>query len=550
MKTLIYLSIALAMSLTFTACDSDYLEAEDTGALTADQATEAAGKDPDVFLKGVWSWLIEFNDHNAFGVMSANIVYDVMSEDVALPSPGSGWFYYDYQLDYRLEHWTRSNYFWSVYYTTIAKANEIISLYPNGGETAGEKGLLGQAYALRAWSYDQLIQLFQDYMGDGYVINREAPGVPIIYNAADGKTEEEMTAAKGRNTVGDVVDFATSDFEKAIELLSAGYVRPSGSAGKNYIDLSVAQGLAARHYLLLGEWQKAADAAAAARAGYAQRNQKALFDGFMDVTASDVMWGYDHNSESATAFASYHSHMSNLNAGYAGLNSPAMCIDARLYSYIPADDYRKELFLGQYGWTDTKTVTVTQADADAGKEYVLVNQQDDGSYEFEKVAAADVVGTTFDNVRSNPSAGSAVAYANLKFGANGAQWADMDYIYMRAAEMVLIEAEAYARLDNNAQAAIVLAELMTNRQPGWSATSVTLEEILLQRRIELWGEGFAFHDMKRNNLGINRQYEGSNHLKDALSFCNYPAHHERFTYQLPLREIQENDQISEEEQNK
>ena len=40
----------------------------------------------------------------------------------------------------------------------IAKANEIISLYPEGGETVSQKGLLGQAYAIRGLSYMHLIQ--------------------------------------------------------------------------------------------------------------------------------------------------------------------------------------------------------------------------------------------------------------------------------------------------------------------------------------------------------------------------------------------------------
>ena len=281
--------------------------------------------------------------------------------------------------------------------------------------------------------------------------------------------------------------------EAYVEKLGEGYKRP----GKNYIDQSVANGLLARYYLLTQKWSEAASAAKAARAGYTQRNNASLHDGFMDVDASDVMWGFNHTSETQTAYASYFSHISNLAPGYAGLNYCAKLIDKRLYDQIADDDYRKTLFNGPAG--------------DA----------------------------------SQPTAGAKLPYANLKFGSDG-NWT-MDYIYMRAAEMVLIEAEALARQGKNAEAATVLKELMSNRQPSWNKTSVTVEDVLLQRRIELWGEGFSYFDLKRNNKGIDRNYEGSNHLAGYLH--TIPAFDVRWTYQIPQSEMQENSHIQDSEQN-
>ena len=113
--------------------------------------------------------------------------------------------------------------------------------------------------------------------------------------------------------------------------------------------------------------------------------------------------------------------------------------------------------------------------------------------------------------------------------------------------MVLIEAEALVRQGKGGEAANVMKELMSKRQPGWNLTNVTLDYILLQRRIELWGEGFAFFDLKRNNLGVDRTYQGNNHLAGYQLVV--PAQDVRWTYQIPLAEIQENDLISEEDQN-
>ena len=52
---------------------------------------------------------------------------------------------------------------------------------------------------------------------------------------------------------------------------------------------------------------------------------------------------------------------------------------------------------------------------------------------------------------------------------------------------------------------------MVNRDPSWNKTSVTVDEVYTQRRLELWGEGFSFFDHLRLKKDIIRNYEGSNH---------------------------------------
>ena len=492
MKILKYMSMGL-LTLALGSCGSSYLDTEYTEYLSAEKAGEAAGRNPDVFLNGMWSWQVEYSTaHDYFGLMSVLLSKDMMSEDISVSA--FHWFCYDYDFDNREYNYRRTGKDWSLFYTDIAKANDIISSFPEGASTEGEKALLGQALAIRGMAYTYLPQIYQTYMKQDGTINREAAGVPIILTQADGYTLDELDALKGRNTVGQVLDQAEKDLTAAVENLSAAnYDRPT----KNYIDLSVAQGLLARYYLLTQQWAKAASAANAARQGYKQRDNEGLHDGFMTLNNPDVMWGFIHTPETATTYASYFSHISNLAPGYAGMNYCAKLIDARLYSQIADDDYRKDLYNGPAGDS------------------------------------------------SQPTAGAVLPYANLKFGSTG-DWT-MHYIYMRAAEMVLIEAEAYARQGNGAQAATVLKELMANRQPSWNQSSVTVEDILLQRRIELWGEGFAYFDLKRNNLGIDRNYEGSNHLAGYLH--TIPAFDVRWTYQIPQSEMQENMHIQDSEQN-
>ncbi|MBR0166888.1 MAG: RagB/SusD family nutrient uptake outer membrane protein [Prevotella sp.] len=492
MKVLKYMSMGL-LALALGSCGSDYLDTEYTRHLDAERAGEAAGRNPDVFLNGMWSWQVEYTtNHDTFGLMSVLLAKEMMSEDIAIAA--FHWFGYDYDFDNREYNYRRTKQDWELFYTDIAKANEIIGLYPEGGQTADEKGLLGQALAIRGMAYTYLPQIYQTYMNQDGSINREAPGVPILLTTAEGYTLDELDGLKGRNTVGAVLDQAEKDLTAAVQnLTESGYKRPT----KNYVDLSVAQGLLARYYLLTQQWDKAASAANAARQGYTQRGNAELHDGFMSLSTNDVMWGFIHTPETETTYASYFSHISNLTPGYAGLGYSPKLIDARLYSQIADDDYRKSLFNDAEG----------------------------------------------DPTQDMP--GAQLPYANLKFGNTG-DWC-MHYIFMRAAEMVLIEAEALVRQGKGAEAATVLGELMSNRQPSWSKSSVTLDDILLQRRIELWGEGFAYFDLKRNNLGIDRNYEGSNHLAGYLH--TIPAFDKRWTYQIPQGEMQENSHIQDSEQN-
>lgn len=499
MKISKYIAAGLIGIMGLTSCGDDFMDVEYTEQLDQTTAGEAAAKDPSVFLNGMWSWMVStVSSHDDFGVMSIMHSTDMMSEDIAMAA--FSWFGYDYDFDNRMYNYRRTSSNWKILYTMISKANEIISLYPEATND-DVKALLGQALAIRGYSYYYLVQLFQNPTGADGKIDRSLPAVPIMLTEADGYTAEELDALKGRNTVGDVFDQMDNDLNKAAQYLEeAKYSRPN----KNYIDANVAYGILARYNLLAGNWQAAADAAKKAHTGYKINSSYFLSqlpkgEGFTTVDDPEWMWGFNHDTETQTTYASFFSQISSIAPGYCGIGYNQNLIDARLYSQIPANDVRKQWFNGPNGNAAGLT------------------------------AAA-----------KNP-------YAPQKFG-HISDWSE-DYMYMRAPEMILIEAEAYVRMGQGAKGAQVLAELMNDRQPGWSEqhAELTLDEVLLQRRIELWGEGFAFFDLKRNNLGVDRNYEGSNHLAGYLH--QIPARDIRWVYQIPSNELQENKHISDSEQN-
>ena len=504
--------IGLAMA-TATSCSDDYLDAVNHRTLDTETAAEIMEQDPsfiDSYVSGMWSWMVTYGttstSHDDYSMASILHSTDMAAEDMTIFS--FSWHGYDYGLENRNYDYRRVKVNWVTLYTMVNKANEIISFFEKEPEDITLRGALGNAYAVRAYSNLYLIQLFQqptvtDSITGELTINRELPGVPLVVTTTEGYTADEINDLSDRNTVGEVFDAIEADILKAIDLLE-GYTRPN----KNTINKAVAQGIAARYYMLNREWEKAAEMAKAARvdfpvmSGTAETN--GIRDGFMDITNSEWMWGFDQSAETQTTYASFFSHISNLAPGYSGIEYTGRGIDARLYSKMTDADYRK-----MYWYNDAEGKTQSTA-----------------------------VGSDEATAWKKP-------YAMLKHGWDG-NWT-MDYLWMRGAEMVLIEAEALAHQGKGAEAAVVLKELMAQRDPSWDMAAVDVESVLLQRRLELIGEGFAYFDLKRMRKGIDRNYEGTNHL--AGYELTVGPDEVVWTYQIPQSEIQENIYITDDDQN-
>ena len=84
---------------------------------------------------------------------------------------------------------------------------------------------------------------------------------------------------------------------------------------------------------------------------------------------------------------------------------------------------------------------------------------------------------------------------------------------MRAEEMILIQAEATAKAGDLAKGRSILENFVkTYRDPAFISKAGDVEsfsdEVWLQRRIELWGEGFAQSDKLRLGKNIVRFIPG------------------------------------------
>jgi hypothetical protein len=84
---------------------------------------------------------------------------------------------------------------------------------------------------------------------------------------------------------------------------------------------------------------------------------------------------------------------------------------------------------------------------------------------------------------------------------------------MRVEEMYLIKAEAEAHSNPSTGLATLTDFMKTYRNPSYSSVATSeadvIDEIIFQKRVELWGEGQIFFDYKRLNMSVNRGYTGT-----------------------------------------
>jgi hypothetical protein len=487
MKQLIKYLLGLSVALNFAACTTDYLETNPTSS-TSGTTIFKDDKSALVALNGIYrlmytsGWSLS-NTHQNFGNTSTSLFADLMGEDMVQHEQGSGWFWYDYIYDVRRRYTStgwRSYATWNYYYSLISNANYIIAQETTiGGDPANVKYIVASAYAIRAYSYFYLIQIFQQT----YVGHQTLPGVPLY-------TEPTTSASVGkpRGTVEQVYTQINADLDKSIALFKASGV---SQMDKSHIDYYVANGFKAKVALVQGKWQAASDAAkeALTKTNLTLMTASQLSTGFNDVTSNGVMWGATIIADQATIYASFFSHM-DPTAGMYG-SSSRKCISSWLYGQIPTTDARKSWW---------------------------------GGY----IAPA-----------SESSSGVNASYVQKKFLFKNVTTYTGDYIFLRAEELLLVEAEAQCRLGNYTPARSLLTQLGANRDPNYSTRLATmtnantqtldtkgtgstpvittlLDEVLLQRRIELWGETGRIFDILRLAHGFTRNFTGTNHPTAGL----------------------------------
>lgn len=393
--------------------------------------------------------------------------------------------------------WT--DFFYLNYYQFIYSANEVISI-ASQSESGGVA--LGIAKAFRAMCYLDMARMYDPLPAKApdrpsYESELEAVKgltVPIV---REGATLEQLEN-NPRATREEMFNFILSDLTDAESLL-ADY-QP---ASKTMPSQAVVYGLLARTYLWLGgfeetyegfvtgteAYKKAAEYARKAinASGCTIMTESQWLDpktGFNTVNSS-WMWAMIQTTDTVlNNLLSWAAHMS-LEAVYGYGYNAQPGISVFSYERISDTDFRKKSY-----------VTADRSYA-AAQPYMSLTEE-----EFKTVAP----------------------YASYKFHTAGGEKSNftianvVDIPMMRVEEMYLIEAEATAHYDE-ATARTLLTSFMAHRDPNYripAATTDLVEEIIFQKRIEFWGEGIIYYDMKRLNMSMHNADTGTNAPSGAI----------------------------------
>ena len=527
-----YFVALLGSAMLLTTSCSD-LDTNPSGSTMSDgQLNEVLAQDPSKLkseVSGMYANMIEYGAiaqwygdvrHYDFGYASTMMMMDASGQDE--PSQVSGYNWYNKPLRFvdRTANSETTYFIWNQCYKNIKVANDVLKSVDLENLSDVAKSYVGQAYAMRAFEYFTLIQLYQfTYKG-----HEDAAGVPLVTE----KTTEAEANNNPRAAVKDVYKQIMDDLNIAID-----YLTDSRSA-KSEINRQVAYGLRARVNLVMQNWSDAAADAKKAAEGYTPLSKEAAAaPGFNDVSASNWIWGNivdESNDIVQTGILNFPAMMCSFTGnGYSPTYACRM-INSKLWKEIPSTDVRK-------GWWIDENLNSSIVDS----KYVVHQKDEDEEGNVVKYLA--VYNQTGDEV-----ADITEPYTNVKFGAYKNQYGnELNACYiplMRVEEMILIQAEATAMGGNVEEGKRILENFVrTYRDPSYTCNATTAEgvqdAVWFQRRVELWGEGFSFTDLLRLKKPLDRtgaNYEVSVRFK-------LPAESPIFLYLIPEDEENHNEAL-------
>jgi hypothetical protein len=432
-----------------------------------------------------------------FGYPAFFLERDVMGMDM-VPAGTNNWFSTWYECSVALAPlYARCQVPWTYYFKWIDSCNKVIALYKTDPKEDRASGA-GIAYALRAMFYQDVARM---YASAPYIVNHEAETVPLVLD------DSEIQTSNPRAKFSDIYAQIIADLDEA-ETLLADYERKDVYTP----DVSVVYGLKARAYLEIQDWANAEKYAKQAQEGYTMMSKDEYLsrDNGFNKPNSSWMFGVvfkdtDPNIKDNDGDSSWGSIMimeNGFDCGYAANYGGPMFIDRHLYETIPATDFRKNIFVD---------FALDDMDEDAQAE--ALGAYTSHAKQIQNSASSAQTGVGGMEFKFRPQAG--------KYDVKYTAWV-VSVPLMRVEEMKLIEAEAAGMQDQSRGIQLLEAFGKTrdasysfgshNEAYGNASTSAFQNEIWWQRRVELWGEGFATFDVKRLNKGIIRNYTNTNHL--------------------------------------
>lgn len=479
------------------------------------------------------------------GVAGFLLLYDMMGSDVCV----NKWYGASPESVYcfepsRTQAAGGAGEMWQDHYQIINQDNIIIDNAEAAlGSDADKNILVGQALAMRAFCYFNLLMNYQQT----YAVAKNKRGVILRLHADDDPNT-------GFSTVEQCYQQVVADLKEA-ETKLAGFNRSE----KWQLDATVAAGMLARVYQVMGNWSGAYAEASKVYQKYGTLMTKdewcSGMDHLMEDGCSELVWGVKYTQLSNISSNTIFNNWYNFDPSYGeGLN------DGPMYHFL-------DLFVDQ-----------TYVDLFAGDNTDYRGTKCDKT---ENVTDEDEMNVMFWHRTAN-GLGNHVekkwAYNKFKSYGDGTyeDHANGHHVYgisvplMRGSEMLLIMAEAAANEPSLGNAQQLLNTLQNARQvktPTAASGDALKEAIYVERRKELLGEGLTgSYDLLRLQRPLVRKaacaannyaghftwgmteldgYNGS----DAQPTGTIPSNDYRFLYQIPQLEIANNEAVTQADQN-
>ncbi|WP_316784322.1 RagB/SusD family nutrient uptake outer membrane protein [Pedobacter frigiditerrae] len=500
MKKIILFSAVVAL-VAISSCKKEYLETAPTDKVAAGDVFTST-TNANTVLNGIYRYMFErtttttSNAQGKPGVAGIMLAIDFMGED--LHQGAATWFTSTGEGNYvapRTDTHASNIWVYRTFYRIIGNANAILdNIDEVPGLAADKNRIKAEALTLRAYAYSYLVQ-FYGKRYDALAKPNNQLAVPLLLKSTDSQ--------KPRVSVEAVYTQINADLDAAIAL------NLTTKVSKSHADVWVAKGLKARVALTMGDYATAITYAKQIIDGnaYPLMDAAAYQSGFNNAPSlSEVMWAMMPNLEQGDTFGSFFAQIAyNANTTYQ--RGTPKRINSALYAQIPATDVRAKM------WEPAPTATNFPLPATTFVRQPFMSRK----YSVKTVG--------------DPSLG--------------------DVPIMRTSEMYLILAEAYAKsaVPQTLLAQQALYTLNFKRNPNYvisTSTGATLiNEILTYRRIELWGEGFRYLDLKRLNLPLDRTTANVPNFTAAsvANFLQLPAGDVRWEWFIPRSEIDANPNI-------
>lgn len=485
------LLLAVASGMSFTSCID---EVYPTSSVSQEQL-ESSVKAGEAMMWAMSGFMVNWNTsgaswHGDFGYSSMMHIRDCMTGDMSLLEAGlnyNQWGNYT-EIVYLGQNYASVQRIWNYYNKQVLACNKALEYYHEGVEDDLGKGARATALAFRAMTYLDLARWYE------FLPNNNTSGLLKNGNDVTGltvpivteKTTEDEYRNNPRATHAEMSAFILSDLDYAEQNIG------KASYGTRLLpDLACVYGLKARVYMWNEDYAKAAEYAekaiqASGRTPLTKDAWTSTTSGFNTLDNTSWLWGLEFSKENdavATGICNWTSMMScEAEYGYAGVGA-APIIDARMYARISDTDFRK------LSWI-TPGVTPLVYD------FPLIEENYRGYY---------VNNFPYACIKFRPGAG------NVSDSNEGSSTA---VPVMRVEEMWFIYMEAIAHTNPGQGKNLIEQWMKTYRDPEYTCevagTDEVVEEIVFQKRVELWGEGQTLWDIKRLNYSVTRNYEGTN----------------------------------------